>query len=121
MLEQVKKTTKIDIEKDNIYVGQTKSVEKSEEKRNVIYLDLFCCKINIWLIFTFICIFTGALLNVINRRIFYNYSFLFNLNIFLFICIGIHSETFIKHAGKISFSNFSSYKYHYFFHNNFRN
>ena len=47
MLEQVKKTTKIDIEKDNIYVGQTKSVEKSEEKINVIYLDLFCCKINI--------------------------------------------------------------------------
>ena len=70
MLEQVKKTTKIDIEKDNIYVGQTKSVEKSEEKRNVIYLDLFCCKMNIWLIFTFIYIFTGALLNVINRRIF---------------------------------------------------
>ena len=98
--------------------------EKPEEKKNITYLDLYCCKINVGLVFTYIYIFTGALLNVINRIIFYNYSFRFNftfaflqqiMNLFLFTCIGGHSQTFIKHAGKISFSNFLSYKYHYFF------
>ena len=98
--------------------------EKPEEKKNITYLDLYCCKINVGLVFTYIYIFTGALLNVINRIIFYNYSFRFNftfaflqqiMNLFLFTCVGGHSQTFIKHAGKISFSNFLSYKYHYFF------
>ena len=98
--------------------------EKPEEKKNITYLDLYCCKINVGLVFTYIYIFTGALLNIINRIIFYNYSFRFNftfaflqqiMNLFLFTCVGGHSQTFIKHAGKISFSNFLSYKYHYFF------
>ena len=97
---------------------------KPEEKNNIKYLNLFCCKINIGLIFTYIYIFTGALLNVINRIIFYNYNFRFNftfaflqqiMNLFLFTFIGNKSQTFINHAGKISFQNFLSYKYYYFF------
>ena len=97
---------------------------KSDEKKSITYLDLFCCKINVGLVFTYIYIFTGALLNVINRIIFYNYSFRFNftfgflqqiMNLFLFTCVGGHSETFKKHAGQTSFNNFWSYKYHYFF------
>ena len=98
--------------------------EKPEKKEsNKTYINLGCCKINVGLIFTYIYIFTGALLNVINRIIFYNYSFRFNftfaflqqiMNLFLFTCVGNHSETFIKHAGKISFSNFYQFRYHYF-------
>lgn len=98
--------------------------EKSQKKEsNKTYLNLGCCKINVGLIFTYIYIFTGALLNVINRIIFYNYNFRFNftfaflqqiMNLFLFTCVGNHSETFIKHAGKISFSNFYQFRYHYF-------
>ena len=122
MSESIKETTKLDNEKNT--EGSIKPSEKTSEKKNITYLDLFCCKINIGLIFTYIYIFTGALLNVINRIIFYNYNFRFNftfaflqqiMNLFLFTCIGGHSQTFIKHAGKISFSNFLSYKYHYFF------
>jgi len=124
MSEQAKETTKLSTEKDNNNDNNIKSSEKQEEKKNITYLDLFCCKINVGLIFTYIYIFTGALLNVINRIIFYNYNFRFNftfaflqqiMNLFLFTCIGNHSQTFIKHAGKISFSNFLAYKYHYFF------
>jgi hypothetical protein len=100
-------------------------VEKSQrkEQKNITYLNLYCCKINVGLVFTYIYIFTGALLNVINRIIFYNYNFRFNftfgflqqiMNLFLFTCIGNHSQTFIKHAGKISFENFLQFKYHYF-------
>ena len=98
--------------------------EKSQKKEsNKTYLNLGCCKINVGLVFTYIYIFTGALLNVINRIIFYNYNFRFNftfaflqqiMNLFLFTCVGNHSETFIKHAGKISFSNFYQFRYHYF-------
>ena len=98
--------------------------EKPEKKEsNKTYLNLGCCKINVGLVFTYIYIFTGALLNVINRIIFYNYNFRFNftfaflqqkMNLFLFTCVGNHSATFIKHAGKISFSNFYQFRYHYF-------
>ena len=98
--------------------------EKSQKKEsNKTYLNLGCCKINVGLVFTYIYIFTGALLNVINRIIFYNYNFRFNftfaflqqiMNLFLFTCVGNHSETFIKHAGKISYNNFYQFRYHYF-------
>ena len=105
--------------------AESQKIQKSGEKeqKNITYLNLFCCKINVGLIFTYIYIFTGALLNVINRIIFYNYNFRFNftfaflqqiMNLFLFTCVGNHSETFIKHAGKISYSNFYKFKYHYF-------
>ena len=99
-----------------------KEISQKKES-NKTYLNLGCCKINVGLVFTYIYIFTGALLNVINRIIFYNYNFRFNftfaflqqiMNLFLFTCVGNHSETFIKHAGKISFSNFYQFRYHYF-------
>ena len=104
---------------------EASKVEKpnEKEKKNITYLNLYCCKINVGLVFTYIYIFTGALLNVINRIIFYNYNFRFNftfgflqqiMNLFLFTCVGNHSQTFIKHAGKISFENFLQFKYHYF-------
>jgi solute carrier family 35 protein len=100
-----------------------KEVKPEKKESNKTYLNLGCCKINVGLVFTYIYIFTGALLNVINRIIFYNYNFRFNftfaflqqiMNLFLFTCVGNHSETFIKHAGKISFSNFYQFRYHYF-------
>ena len=110
-------STENESEKQNV-----KKPEKKDQK-NITYLNLYCCKINVGLVFTYIYIFTGALLNVINRIIFYNYNFRFNftfaflqqiMNLFLFTCVGNHSETFIKHAGKISFSNFYQFRYHYF-------
>ena len=129
-MDSPKDSTKIEAETEEIKPSTSNqeieniTKSKSEEKKNITYLDLFCCKINVGLVFTYIYIFTGALLNVINRIIFYNYSFRFNftfaflqqiMNLFLFTCVGGHSQTFIKHAGKISFSNFLKYKYHYFF------
>ena len=60
------------VENENDNHKEEKS-QKSES--NKTYLNLGCCKINVGLVFTYIYIFTGALLNVINRIIFYNYNF----------------------------------------------
>jgi hypothetical protein len=127
MSESSKETMKLETD-DSIHLLESPKNSliniKPEEKNNIKYLNLFFCKINIGLIFTYIYIFTGALLNVINRIIFYNYNFRFNftfaflqqiMNLFLFTFIGNKSQTFIDHAGKISFQNFLSYKYYYFF------
>lgn len=127
MSESSKETMKLETD-DSIHLLESPKNSliniKPEEKNNIKYLNLFFCKINIGLIFTYIYIFTGALLNVINRIIFYNYNFRFNftfaflqqiMNLFLFTFIGNKSQTFINHAGKISFQNFLSYKYYYFF------
>ena len=113
---------KADVAENENELQKEKKTDKKDQK-NITYLNLYCCKINVGLIFTYIYIFTGALLNVINRIIFYNYNFRFNftfaflqqiMNLFLFTCVGNNSKTFIKHAGKISFSNFYQFKYHYF-------
>ena len=107
-----KDTSKIEQETENINATENQKDQekinnkKTQEKKNITYLDLFCCKINVDILFTYIYIFTGALLNVINRIIFYNYNFRFNftfaflqqiINLFLFTCVGNHSQTFIKH------------------------
>ena len=109
------------VQKIEIELKNEQKPKKDEPKKS--YLNFGCCKINVGLVFTYIYIFTGALLNVINRIIFYNYNFRFNftfaflqqiMNLFLFTCVGNHSQTFIKHAGKISFDNFYQFRYHYF-------
>lgn len=89
---------------------------------NKTYLNLYCCHINIGLIFTYIYIFVSASLNVINRILFQNYNFHFNFTLSLcqqFVSLLLYTfagrnKTFIKHAGEISFKDFWKYKKHYF-------
>jgi len=105
--------------------------EKNEEEEescllkkvnNKTYLNLYCCQINIGLIFTYIYIFVSASLNVINRILFQNYNFHFNFTLSLaqqFVSLLLYTfagrnPTFIKHAGQINFADFWKYKIHYF-------
>ena len=104
--------------------------DKQEEKdsclfkkvNNKTYLNLYCCQINIGLIFTYIYIFVSASLNVINRILFQNYNFHFNFTLSLcqqFVSLLLYTfagrnKTFIKHAGQINFADFWKYKIHYF-------
>ena len=48
---------------------------------NKTYLNLYCCQINVGLVFTYIYIFVSASLNVINRILFQNYNFHFNFTL----------------------------------------
>ena len=104
--------------------------EEKEEKDSCLlkrhnkktYLNLYCCQINIGLIFTYIYIFVSASLNVINRILFQNYNFHFNFTLSLcqqFVSLLLYTfagrnKTFIKLAGQISFEDFWKYKKHYF-------
>ncbi len=105
-------------------------VDNEEEKDSCLlkrhnkktYLNLYCCQINIGLIFTYIYIFVSASLNVINRILFQNYNFHFNFTLSLcqqFVSLLLYTfagrnKTFIKHAGQINFEDFWKYKKHYF-------
>ena len=116
-------------EKEEALVEDQKE-EEMEEKDSCLlkrvnkktYLNLYCCQINIGLIFTYIYIFVSASLNVINRILFQNYNFHFNFTLSLcqqFVSLLLYTfagrnKTFIKHAGQINFADFWKYKIHYF-------
>ena len=83
------------------------------------YLNLYCCQINIGLVFTYIYIFVSASLNVINRILFQNYNFHFNFTLslaqqftsLLLYTFASKNKTFIKHAGNINFQDFWKNKF----------
>ena len=117
-------------EKEQALVEDKNQDNQEEEKEscllkkvnNKTYLNLYCCQINIGLIFTYIYIFVSASLNVINRILFQNYYFHFNFTLSLcqqFVSLLLYTfagrnKTFIKHAGQINFADFWKYKIHYF-------
>jgi hypothetical protein len=117
-------------EKEQALVEDQNQDNQEEEKEscllkkvnNKTYLNLYCCQINIGLIFTYIYIFVSASLNVINRILFQNYYFHFNFTLSLcqqFVSLLLYTfagrnKTFIKHAGQINFADFWKYKIHYF-------
>ena len=86
---------------------------------NKTYLNLYCCQINVGLVFTYIYIFVSASLNVINRILFQNYNFHFNFTLslaqqftsLLLYTFASHSKTFKKHAGNINFEDFWKNKF----------
>ena len=117
-------------EKEGTLENPDQAIEQEEEKDTWLlktvnkktYLNLYCCHLNIGLIFTYIYIFVSASLNVINRILFQNYNFHFNFTLSLcqqFVSLLLYTfaganKTFKKHAGEISFADFWKYKIHYF-------
>ena len=86
---------------------------------NKTYLNLYCCQINVGLVFTYIYIFVSASLNVINRILFQNYNFHFNFTLslaqqftsLLLYTFASRSKSFKKHAGNINFEDFWKNKF----------
>ena len=66
-MDSPKDSSKVEQENDVIKPSENQKEseennnKKIQEKKNITYLDLFCCKINVGLVFTYIYIFTGAL------------------------------------------------------------
>ena len=113
------KRLQIKYKKEELY-SDSNLEEKFKEKKN--YLNLYYCNLSIGIIFTYIFILCSITINIVNRIIFLQYKFKFNLTlIFLqqFFCMIFFyilskcSKIFHRHAGKISFNDFYKLKYQY--------
>ena len=99
---------------------KTYSKKIVEEKK--IYLNLYCCKLSVGIIFTYIFIICSITINIVNRVIFWKYKFKFNVTliflqqifcvIFFSIC-SQKSQIFIEQTGGVSFEDFWKLKYQY--------
>lgn len=116
------------MEDKNELIEDKKEGQKEERKGlfttvdNATYLNCYCCQLNMGLVFTYIYIAVSTLMNVVNRIIFHNYGFHFNIifsflqqfiSLILFTVAGTRNKVFIKEAGTISFKDFYKYKFHY--------
>ena len=85
------------------------------------FLNLIWCELNIGLAFTYLYIFSAAMLNVVNRILFQNYKFLFNFTLIflqqltslIIFTLGTSNKNFGKKLGELSFKDFIKYKYYY--------
>ena len=96
------------------------SMKIQPEKKT--YLNLYFCRISYGIIYTYMFIGASMAINIVNRVIFLQYKFKFNFTLILFhqifcICffmtLSKTSNSFMKMAGKISFSDFLLLKYQY--------
>ena len=86
------------------------------------YLNFYCCKLSVGIIFTYIFIICSITINIVNRILFLQYKFKFNMTfIFLqqFFCmiffsiISKYSKLFHRQAGEVSFNDFYKLKFQY--------
>ena len=96
--------------------------ESNNDNNNKIYLNLFCCKLSVGIIFTYIFIICSITINIVNRVIFLKYKVKFNMTfIFLqqFFCmifftiVSKYSKLFHNQTGEVSFNDFYKLKYQY--------
>ena len=107
---------------------ETKSIQKEPKFTDVdeepkTYINFYCCKMSINILFTLSYVTAAVLLNILNRVVFYTYHFnkynftytlLQQLFCIVFFYIVSHkSETFKSQAGEISFNDFLKLKFYY--------
>ena len=91
------------------------------ERDNKTFLNLIYCELNVGLAFTYLYVFSAAMLNVVNRILFQNYKFVFNFTliflqqlmcIFLF-ALASNNKAFKSKVGDLSYEDFKKYKWYY--------
>ena len=109
-------------EDDQSKPRKVKISDPDEEPKT--YINFYCCKLSLNIIYT-ICYVTAAVfLNIVNRIVFYTYNFnQYNFTFMLlqqlfcivfFLILSHRSQTFKEKAGEISLSDFLTLKYYYF-------
>ena len=103
-------------------MSEIAKIEETEEPKT--YINLICCHLSLNIIYTLLYVSSAVFLNIINRVIFYTYSFnKYNFTFMLlqqlfciifFLILSCKSQTFKNKAGEISFSDFLTLKYYYF-------
>ena len=105
-------------------VGEDEKVEEGcliINRGNKTFLNLIWCELNIGLAFTYLYIFSAAMLNVVNRILFQNYKFLFNFTLIflqqltslIIFTLGLSNDNFKNKLGELSLQDFSKYKCYY--------
>ena len=108
-------------EDDQSKPRKVKISDPDEEPKT--YINFYCCKLSLNIIYT-ICYVTAAVfLNIVNRIVFYTYNFnQYNFTFMLlqqlfcivfFYFVSNYSEVFKSQAGEISFKDFARLKYYY--------
>ena len=108
-------------EDDQSKPRKVKISDPDEEPKT--YINFYCCKLSLNIIYT-ICYVTAAVfLNIVNRIVFYTYNFnQYNFTFMLlqqlfcivfFYFVSNYSEVFKSQAGEISFKDFVRLKYYY--------
>ena len=119
-----KKENNEEIKEEN---KEIKDKENNEENCLIIerdkktFLNLIWCELNIGLAFTYLYIFSAAMLNVVNRILFQNYKFLFNFTLIflqqltslILFTLGTNNKNFKSKVGELSFEDFKKYKCYY--------
>lgn len=122
-----KKEIKKEKEKNNKENEIEKEENKGEENCLIIerdkktFLNLIWCELNIGLAFTYLYIFSAAMLNVVNRILFQNYKFLFNFTLIflqqfvslILFRLGTNNKNFKNKVGELNFEDFKKYKFYY--------
>ena len=95
--------------------------QQTEEPK--IFINFYCCKLSLNIIYTISYVTVAALLNILNRLVFYKYRFnkynftfmlLQQISCIIFFYIVSHkSKVFKRKAGEISFKDFLILKHYY--------
>jgi hypothetical protein len=109
-----------DNEKDKVNMP-VKISDPSEEPKT--YINFYCCKLSVNILFTLSYVTAAVLLNILNRVVFYTYHFnKYNFTYILlqqlfcivfFLIVSHKSETFKSQAGEISFADFFKLQRYY--------
>ena len=101
-----------------------KVVKTEGEEEQKVYINFYCCKLSLNIIYTLSYVSAAVFLNIINRVVFYTYHFnKYNFTFMLlqqlfcivfFLIVSHKSQLFKAKAGEISFNDFLILKYYYF-------
>ena len=102
-------------------MSEIAKIEETEEPKT--YINLICCHLSLNIIYTLLYVSSAVFLNIINRVIFYTYSFnKYNFTFMLlqqlfcivfFYIVSHKSKTFIEQAGRITWNDFLALKKYY--------
>ena len=98
--------------------------QKEEEEEQKVYINFYCCKLSLNIIYTLSYVSSAVFLNIINRVVFYTYHFnKYNFTFMLlqqlfciifFLIVSNKSQIFKAKAGELSINDFLTLKYYYF-------
>ena len=108
-------------EDDQSKPRKVKISDPDEEPKT--YINFYCCKLSLNIIYTICYVSAAVFLNIVNRIVFYtynfnqyNFTFMFLQQLFciiFFYFVSNYSEVFKSQAGEISFKDFARLKYYY--------